>query len=160
MRKIFILTAVLSAFLFTGCSAGTVSDENSGFAETTLSVTEAEVTEITEAETAAESEETTQAEVTELAVATGDDVIEADEVGFEGMEEISADKVKDGTYHIDVDSSSSMFEIADCELTAADGTLTAKLTINSKSYDHLFTGTAEEAAQADEAYFIEPEETD
>ena len=53
-----------------------------------------------------------------------------------------------------------MFKIADCELIAADGTLTAKLTINSKSYDHLFTGTAEEAAQADEASLIEPEETD
>ena len=160
MKKLFILTTVLSAFILTGCSATAGSDESSGLAEITLSVTEAEVTETTEAETSAESVETTQAEVTELAVASGDDVIEADEVGFEGMEEISADKVKEGTYHIDVDSSSSMFKIADCELTAADGTLTAKLTINSKSYDHLFAGTAEEAAQADEASFIEPEETD
>ncbi|WP_049962572.1 hypothetical protein [Ruminococcus sp. HUN007] len=157
MKKIFILTAVLSAFILTGCSSAAGSDENSGLGEITLSVTEAEVT---EAETEAQSEETTQAEVTELAVASGDDVIEADEVGFEGMEEISADKVKDGTYHIDVDSSSSMFKIADCELTAEEGTLTAKLTINSKSYDHLFAGTAEEAAQADESSFIEPEETD
>ncbi|MBQ5989778.1 MAG: hypothetical protein IJL67_09820 [Oscillospiraceae bacterium] len=157
MKKLIIISAVLSALILTGCSTGAGTEENSGLAEITLTVTEAEVT---EAETAAETEETTQAEVTELAVASGDDVIEADEVGFEGMEEISADKVKDGTYHIDVDSSSSMFKIADCELTAADGTLTAKLTINSKSYDHLFTGTAEEAAQADEASFIEPEETD
>lgn len=157
MKKIFILTAVLSAFILTGCSSAAGSDENSGLGEITLSVTEAEVT---EAETEAQSEETTQAEVTELAVASGDDVIEADEVGFEGMEEISADKVKEGTYHIDVDSSSSMFKIADCELTAAEGALTAKLTINSKSYDHLFAGTAEKAAQADESSFIEPEETD
>lgn len=157
LKKLIIISAVLSALILTGCSTGAGTEENSGLAEITLTVTEAEVT---EAETEAESEETTQAEVTELAVASGDDVIEADEVGFEGMEEISADKVKEGTYHIDVDSSSSMFMIADCELTAAEGTLTAKLTINSKSYDHLFAGTAEEAAQADEASFIEPEETD
>ena len=161
LKKLIIISAVLSALILTGCSTGAGTEENSGLAEITLTVTEAEVT---EAETAAETEETAQAEstteVTELAVASGDDVIEADEVGFEGMEEISADKVKEGTYHIDVDSSSSMFKIADCELTAAEGTLTAKLTINSKSYDHLFAGTAEEAAQADEASFIEPEETD
>ncbi|MBR3024077.1 MAG: hypothetical protein IKH71_06460, partial [Oscillospiraceae bacterium] len=157
MKKLIIISAVLSALILTGCNTGAGTEENSGLAEITLTVTEAEVT---EAETAVESEETTQADVTELAVASGDDVIEADEVGFEGMEEISADKVKEGTYHIDVDSSSSMFKIADCELIAADGTLTAKLTINSKSYDHLFAGTAEEAAQADEASFIEPEETD
>ena len=157
LKKLIIISAVLSALILTGCNTGAGTEENSGLAEITLTVTEAEVT---EAETAVESEETTQADVTELAVASGDDVIEADEVGFEGMEEISADKVKEGTYHIDVDSSSSMFKIADCELIAADGTLTAKLTINSKSYDHLFAGTAEEAAQADEASFIEPEETD
>ncbi len=160
LKKLIIISAVLSALILTGCSTGAGTEENSGLAEITLTVTEAEVNDTNEAETAAESEETTQAEVTELAVASGDDVIEADEVGFEGMEEIGADKVKEGTYHIDVDSSSSMFRIADCELIAADGTLTAKLTINSKSYDHLFAGTAEEAAQADESSFIEPEETD
>ena len=165
LKKLIIISAVLSALILTGCSNNAGTEENSGLADITLVVTEAEnTTETTDAEAAAETEETAQAEssakVTELAVASGDDVIEADEVGFEGMEEIGADKVKEGTYHIDVDSSSSMFKIADCELTSEGGKLTAKLTINSKSYDHLFTGTAEEAAQADESSFIEPDETD
>ena len=38
--------------------------------------------------------------------------------------------------------------------------MTAKLSINSKSYDYLFAGTAEQAAQPDASGYIPPEETE
>ena len=100
-----------------------------------------------------------QSESTELAVASGDDVIAADAVGYAGMQPVYADELTEGIYPISVDSSSSMFKIADCKLTVADGKMTAAITINSKSYEYLFAGTAEAAAQADSAQFIAPEET-
>ena len=102
----------------------------------------------------------TQADASSLAVASGDDVIAADAVGYEGMQPVPAASVKEGEYEIAVDSSSSMFRIASCKLTVADGKMTAALTINSKSYEYLYAGTAEQAAQADAAQYIAPEETD
>lgn len=69
-----------------------------------------------------------------------------EEVGFEGMTAISGDSLKEGEYHITVDSSSSMFKIADCVLKVdKDKNMTADLIINSKSYDDLFMGTGEQA---------------
>ena len=102
----------------------------------------------------------TQADASSLAVASGDDVIAADAVGYEGMQPVPAASVREGEYEIAVDSSSSMFRIASCKLTVADGKMTAALTINSKSYEYLYAGTAEQAAQADAAQYIAPEETD
>ena len=90
------------------------------------------------AETTAEPE-TTAEETTEQVTAP------QQEVGFEGMEAISADSLNDGEYHINVDSSSSMFKIADCILKVSEGKMTADVIINSQSYDYLFMGTGEEA---------------
>ena len=47
-----------------------------------------------------------------------------------------------------------MFKIAACELTVSGGEMTAKLTMNSKSYLYLFMGTGEEAVKADESAYI------
>lgn len=69
-----------------------------------------------------------------------------EDVGFEGMQEISADSLSVGEYHISVDSSSSMFKIADCLLKVdEDKNMTADIMINSKSYDYLFMGTGDQA---------------
>ena len=69
-----------------------------------------------------------------------------EDVGFEGMQEISADSLNVGKYHISVDSSSSMFKIADCLLKVDEAkNMTADIMINSKSYDYLFMGTGEQA---------------
>ncbi len=69
-----------------------------------------------------------------------------EEVGYDGMQAISADSLNEGEYHISVDSSSSMFKIADCILKVdKDKNMTADIIINSKSYDYLFMGTGEEA---------------
>ncbi|MDE6019508.1 MAG: hypothetical protein K2H01_00720 [Ruminococcus sp.] len=77
------------------------------------------------------------------------------EVGYDGMKEIGAESIKEGEYHISVDSSSSMFKIADCILKVdKDKNMTADIIINSKSYDYLFMGTAEQAISDDEENFI------
>lgn len=65
-----------------------------------------------------------------------------------------AAEVKNGRYNIDVESDSSMFKVVDCELTAADGKLTAAVTLSGTGYGKLFVGTGEQAAAADESKLI------
>ena len=154
-QKIFALT--LLCMLLTGCGStlpDTQPTDTAPATETTAAQTTA-----SEAETTA-PEEGSSADESSLAVASGDDVIEADAVGYEGMVPVPAASVRDGEYDIAVDSSSAMFKIASCKLTVADGKMTAALTINSKSYEYLFSGTAEEAAKADADAYIAPEEAD
>ena len=61
--------------------------------------------------------------------------------------------IKDGTYKIEVESSSSMFRIVDCELTVADGEMTALMTLSGSGYEKLFMGTGEEASSAPDSEF-------
>ncbi len=63
----------------------------------------------------------------------------------------SASAVADGTYSINVESSSSMFRIVDCRLTVEDGKMTAVMTLSGTGYGKLYMGTAEEAANASES---------
>ena len=95
-----------------------------------------------------------QTEITTQEIVT----VAPSEVGFEGMEAVTPDMLKDGVYKIEVDSSSSMFEITDCELTVSDGTMTAKMTMGGTGYEHLYMGTSEAAANASESDFIPYEE--
>lgn len=84
-------------------------------------------------------------------VASQDEMATPVEVVSEGMEPIYADSLKEGTYAIDVLSSSSMFRIIDCQLTVADGKMSAVMTLSGDGYLKLFLGTGDEAAAADEA---------
>lgn len=71
---------------------------------------------------------------------------------------VYADKINDGTYSIEVTSSSSMFKIVDCQLTVANGTMTAVMTLSGTGYEKLFMGTGEEAESAPDdncIYFVE-----
>ena len=63
---------------------------------------------------------------------------------------VHASDLKEGTYTIEVASSSSMFRITEAKLTVADGKMTCELTMSGKGYGKLFMGTGEQAAQADE----------
>ena len=140
-----VMFMLLCTLLLTGC--GSAESGSAGMASE-VPVTSAAQTDAAPAEESA------------LAVASGDDVIEADAVGYAGMVPVTADAVKAGEYEIAVDSSSSMFRIASCKLTVSDGEMTAALTIGSKSYEYLYAGTAEQAAQSDASQCIAPEETD
>lgn len=63
---------------------------------------------------------------------------------------VYADDVKDGTYSVDVLSDSSLFEITDCQLTAAEGKMTAVITLDGSDYEKLFMGTGRGAVSAKE----------
>lgn len=103
----------------------------------------------------------TQTEIaTEKHVADKSDMASEEEVGFEGMEEITGDELVDGVYSITVDSSSKMFKIVECELTVANGEMTAKMIMSGTGYKYLYMGAGEEADKADESEYIPFEETD
>lgn len=77
----------------------------------------------------------------------------------DGMTAVYGKDIKDGTYTVEVDSSSSMFKITDCKLTVSDGNMTAVMTMGGKGYLYMFMGTGEEAEKADSAEYISFEET-
>ena len=85
---------------------------------------------------------------------TVEDVVEA------GMTPVYASELKDGTYEVEMKSSSSMFKVDRCELQVKDGTMQAVLYMTSQSYLYLYAGTAEEAAAAGEEDYIPREEAD
>ena len=62
--------------------------------------------------------------------------------------------VANGIYSMDVNSSSSMFKVVDCILTAKDGKMSAVLTLSGTGYGYLYMGTKEEAASADQSSWI------
>lgn len=72
----------------------------------------------------------------------------------EGMSAVAAEDVEEGTYSVEVECSSSMFPIDDCQLTVKDGQMTAVLTMGGQGYLKLYMGTGQEAAQASEEDLI------
>lgn len=97
-------------------------------------------------------------EETTSAVADASQMTAAREVVEEGMVPVHAAELKEGTYPVAVESSSSMFKIADCTLTVKDNALTAELTMSSDTYAYLYPGSAEEAAAADVSAYLTPTE--
>ncbi len=74
---------------------------------------------------------------------------------------IYGDEIADGTYEIEVSSSSSMFKIVKAELTVSGGEMTAVLTLGGDGYEKLYIGTGEQAlADTDDMtiYFVEDAE--
>lgn len=60
----------------------------------------------------------------------------------------------DGVYTITVESSSSMFNIVDCQLTVENGAMTALITMSGDGYGKMFMGSAENASVAADDAFI------
>ena len=77
-----------------------------------------------------------------------------------GMTPISGEFIKDGTWEIEMRSSSQFFRAETCELIAVNGELTARITMSTYSYTLLYMGTAEEAAAAPYEDYIEYEDID
>ncbi len=92
--------------------------------------------------------------------ASSSEMSTAKDVQKYGMTPISGDYIKDGTWEIDVTSSSSFFRIHSCELIAEEGEMTARLTMETSSYSLLYMGNAEEAAGAAASDYIAYEEID
>lgn len=76
-------------------------------------------------------------------------------VAFSGVaeaeEQALVGELTDGTYAIEVESSSSMFKVEKAELIIADGNMTAVITLGGTGYAMLYMGNAEQAVAADEA---------
>lgn len=82
-------------------------------------------------------------------------------VGEEGMIPVYGTDIKDGTYPIEAESSSSMFRIVKAELTVSEGEMSAVITLGGTGYLKLYMGTGEqavEASEADYAAFVEDAE--
>lgn len=82
------------------------------------------------------------------------------EVGRYGMVPVYPADVEEGTYDIEVDSSSTFFRITEAALTAEGDEMSAKITISSLSYQYVYPGTAEEAEKAEKSDLIGYEEKD
>ena len=93
-------------------------------------------------------------------IADSSEMTTVDEVIEEGMVPVYGNQIRDGVYSIEVNSSSSMFSIESCELTVADGEMTALLTMGGTGYLYLYPGTPEEAAAASEEDLISHEENE
>lgn len=87
-------------------------------------------------------------------VASSEEMAPAEDILDEGMVAIEGSQIKDGTYEIEVDSSSKMFRIVKCELTVKDGNMTAVMTMGGDGYLKLYMGTGEEAVKASEEEYI------
>ncbi len=93
-------------------------------------------------------------------VASAGEMTTVEEVVETGMTPVYASELKDGTYEVEMKSSSSMFKVDRCELQVKDGKMQATLYMTSQSYLYLYAGTAEEAAAASEENYILREEAD
>ncbi len=82
------------------------------------------------------------------------------EVVEDGMLPIYGKSIKDGTYEVVVESSSSMFKIFSCELTVLDGQMTATMKLEGDSYTKVYPGTGMEAVKASEADYVPAVEVD
>lgn len=135
--RILMLTICISgAMLFSGCAGEEKKDADT--------------------ETAVEQ----TAEEENDKVASSDEMSEVIDVVEEGMEPIPGSDIQDGTYDVTVDSSSAMFKIESCQLTVADGEMTAVMTMGGTGYLYLYMGTGEEAAEASEEDYISFVETE
>ena len=100
------------------------------------------------------AEEMNTEAATEGMVATSEEMAGVEKVGSDDMVPVTGSEVKDGTYEINVESSSSMFRIVKAELTVQSGSMSAVLTLSGTGYLQLFMGTGEEAVAADASAYI------
>lgn len=87
-------------------------------------------------------------------VAGGADMAAQKEVEKYGMVPIYGTDLADGSYEIQVSSSSPFFRIEKAVLNVKDGKMDAVMTMSSYSYDYIYMGTAEDAAQAEFSDYI------
>ncbi len=87
-------------------------------------------------------------------VADSSDYAKGSEIDDKGLTPVAADELNDGEYDISMQSSSSMFKVAESTLVVSGGTMEAVLRIESDSYLYMYAGSAEEAAAAPEEELI------
>lgn len=151
-----LLAAGMLLGLLTGCGSETASVASVASAAS-AEVTEAAVSEVTEIPAEPVSAEESAAPKADQ-VASAGEMTTVEEVVEEGMTPVYPSELKDGTYEVEMKSSSSMFKVDRCELQVENGTMQAVLYMTSQSYLYLYAGTAEEAAAASEEDYIPRED--
>ena len=146
-----LLAAGMLLGLLTGCGSETASAVSAPSAEVM------EASEATETPLKPGSAEESAAPKADQ-VASAGEMTTVEEVVEEGMTPVSPSELKDGTYEVEMKSSSSMFKVDHCELRVENGTMQAVLYMTSQSYLYLYAGTAEEAAAASEEDYIPRED--
>ena len=131
------------------------ADVNMGFTSVNLYAAETSAAPETEASETKGSDK----EVSDM-VAGEDEKAPTKEVGKKNMVPVYGSDIIDGTYDIEVDSSSSMFRIVKAQLTVKEGEMSAVITLGGKGYLRLFMGTGEEAVAAQESEYAEYVEDD
>lgn len=91
-------------------------------------------------------------ENSQVAVDSGNET--SGKVGKYGMLPIYGRDVKDGTYFIEAESGSPVFQVAEAELTVEKGKMQAVFTLDGEKYQRLYMGTAKEAEAVDESAYI------
>lgn len=135
MKKTLIALLILAAMFMTACGA------QSAPAAAPATEAPAAETEAPAADAPAEKEK----------VATAADMAGVEDVVQNWMVPVPASDLKDGSYEIAVDCSSSMFNITACTLTVENGKMTATMTMGGTGYLKVFPGTGEEAANGEGA---------
>jgi len=82
------------------------------------------------------------------------------QAGRYGMVPVYGTDIEDGTYEIEVDSSSPFFRITHAELIVEDHVMTARFTISSLSYAYVYPGSVKQAQLISESQYIPGEESD
>lgn len=138
------------ALLLAGCgsNAASTAETESAVMETAVAETE------TTAETEKSGTETAESASADDQIATAAEMTTSEDVVEDWMQPINGNQIQDGVYDIKVDSSSSMFNILDCQLLVQDGNMTAVMTMSGTGYLYLYMGTGEEAVQASEDTYI------
>lgn len=125
MKKLTSAALILALLLTVGCGKSGESSESAATATTAEST---------------------------VAVAGENETVPDQLVIPEDMTPVTGSQIKDGTYDIKVDSSSSMFKITSCSLTVENGEMTAVMTMSGQGYLYVFMGKGEDAS--DESQYI------
>lgn len=153
-KKGIALLLLLVILLTAGCSAKDTTSEPEP--PSTVEMPEAPA----ETEAPETPNETKPAEAASEQVASGSEMTTVEDVVEEGMVPVYGDSLKDGVYDITVDSSSSMFKIAACELIVENGRMTAVMHMGGTGYLYVYMGTGQEAVADAETAYIPYEEVD
>ena len=70
-----------------------------------------------------------------------------------GSRPLYAEDIQNGTYDVEVTSTSSMFRVVACKLTVTDEGMTAHLTLSGQGFGKLYLGRGAEAEKEDEGAF-------
>ena len=136
MKKYISILAAAAVLMLSGCTSGSTP----GSVVTEVS----NASEVPETSAASQDAERTSEGAPEAPQGAGTPLTAAD--------------IRDGSYEITVDSSSTMFNITKCTLNVSNGKMTAVMTMHGKGYLYLFMGKGDDAVESGYIPFVEDPE--